>query len=210
LSTHFSNPLMTSPPNKLTEVLWGLINCIPTLVLAIVMTASTSFNDNDKATMTVWLIAIISSFAIIFAINSSIHSYLVVKYASRDKVAVSVGFYYMSNACGRLMGTLGSGVLYTYVGTDLGSLAGQNIVAGFAACFFAGTASSFLAVIITWFIQDNQAGLKCGPCLTLVSANPVDMRKEDKDALENDENREDDLVVRDMEMSIHSERSFSC
>jgi hypothetical protein len=193
----------------LTEVLWGLINCIPTLVLAIVMTVSTTFNDSDTPTMTIWLIVIISSFAVIFAINSSIHSYLVVKYASRDKVAVSVGFYYMSNACGRLMGTLGSGVLYTYVGTDLGSLAGQNVVAGFVACFFAGTVCSFLAVLITCFIQDNQAGLKCGPCLTLVSATPVDLQEEDLD-LPEEEKREEERVMEAMEMSVRSERSIYC
>ena len=50
----------------------------------------------------------------IFAVNSSIHSFLVVKYDKADKVAVSVWFYYMSKALGRLMGMLGSGFLYTY------------------------------------------------------------------------------------------------
>ena len=125
-------------------------------------------------------------------------------------MAVSVGFYYMSNACGRLMGTLGSGVLYTYVGTDLGSLAGQNVVAGFAACFFAGTVSSFLAVLITCFIQDNQAGLKCGPCLTLVSANPVDLPEADVDSLEKEEKRGEERVMEAMEISVHSEKSIYC
>jgi hypothetical protein len=172
------------------------------------MTMSTSFNDNDIRTMTIWLIVIMSSFAIIFAINSSIHSYLVVKYASRDKVAVSVGFYYMSNACGRLMGTLGSGVLYTYVGTDVGMLAGQNVVAGFAACFFAGTVSSFLAVLITCFIQDNQAGLKCGPCLTLVSA--IDLQEEERDSPEEGDRKDEKRVMEDMEMSVHSDISIYC
>ena len=63
------------------------------------------------------LITIIAIFAILFAINSSIHSYLVVRYAEGNKVAQSVGFYYMSNAAGRLMGTLVSGALYSYVDT---------------------------------------------------------------------------------------------
>jgi hypothetical protein len=62
-------------------------------------------------------------FAVIFAINSSIHSFLVVHYAKAEKIATSVGFYYMSNAVGRLLGTLGSGVLYTYTGVDRGALA---------------------------------------------------------------------------------------
>lgn len=114
-------------------------------------------------------------FAAIFAINSSIHSFLVVNYAKSDKVAVSVGFYYMSNAMGRLMGTIGSGILYTYVGNYIGPLAGNDAVAGMAACFLAGTISSFLAVIITQRIEDNAAGLKCGSCLTIVSAVEEDI-----------------------------------
>jgi hypothetical protein len=63
------------------------------------------------------LITIIAIFALLFAVNSSIHSYLVVRYAEGNKVAQSVGFYYMSNAAGRLMGTLVSGALYSYVDT---------------------------------------------------------------------------------------------
>jgi len=51
-------------------------------------------------------------FGIVFAINSAIHSYLILAYSERDKVAMSVGFYYMSNAGGRLTGTVLSGWLY--------------------------------------------------------------------------------------------------
>lgn len=107
--------------------------------------------------------------------NSSIHSFLVVNYAKSDKVAVSVGFYYMSNAAGRLMGTIGSGVLYTYVGEYLGPLAGNDAVAGMAACFLAGTICSFVAAVVTQRIDDNAAGLKCGSCLTIVQAAEVDI-----------------------------------
>jgi hypothetical protein len=59
-------------------------------------------------------------------------SYLVVRYAEGDKVSASVGFYYMSNAAGRLLGTVTSGVLYTY--------AGDTLHERFAACFWASTA----------------------------------------------------------------------
>jgi len=55
-------------------------------------------------------------FGIVFAINSSLHSYLILAYAEGDKVAMNVGFYYMSNAIGRLTGTLLSGVAYLYGG----------------------------------------------------------------------------------------------
>ncbi len=51
-------------------------------------------------------------FGIAFAINSSLHSYLIVSYAEGDRVAMNVGFYYMSNAGGRLLGTLLSGVVF--------------------------------------------------------------------------------------------------
>ena len=43
-------------------------------------------------------------FGIVFALNSSVHSYLVLAYSERDRVSLSVGFYYMANACGRLLG----------------------------------------------------------------------------------------------------------
>ena len=157
------------PPNKYTEVLWGVINCLPTLVAAIVVGFSPAFMKHYLTPMTVWLIVIIVVFAIIFAINSSIHSYLVVKYAKSDNVAKSVGFYYMSNACGRLLGTIGSGILYTYVGTDAGPLAGSNGTAGLAVCFLAGTICSLLAAVITIKIDDNSAGLKCGSCTFIQS-----------------------------------------
>lgn len=48
--------------------------------------------------------------------NSSVHSYLILAYTDNDKVAMNVGFYYMANACGRLGGTVLSGVLYQYFG----------------------------------------------------------------------------------------------
>ena len=48
-------------------------------------------------------------FGFLFALNSSVHSYLVLAYSEADRVSQSVGFYYMANACGRLLGTLLSG-----------------------------------------------------------------------------------------------------
>ncbi|MEM6709309.1 MAG: organoarsenical effux MFS transporter ArsJ [Pseudomonadota bacterium] len=55
-------------------------------------------------------------FGATFAVNSALHSYLVVAYAEADSVALDVGFYYMSNAAGRLTGTLLSGGLYQLAG----------------------------------------------------------------------------------------------
>jgi hypothetical protein len=165
-----TTPLKQTPPNKLTEVLWGMVNCIPTAVAAVVMQFSDPFDERDTTFMLAFLLTCIIIFAVIFAINSSIHSFLVVKYASKEKVAVSVGFYYMSNAMGRLFGTIGSGLLYTYVGGEVNEFSGNDAVAGLAACFFAGTACSVIAALVTIRIDDNKAGLKCGSCWTLVAA----------------------------------------
>lgn len=123
--------------------------------MGIVALSAPSFQNNEVAPMLGGLIAIICLFALLFAINSSIHSYLVVRYAEGNKVAQSVGFYYMANAGGRLMGTLVSGALYSYVDTKFATN-------GIGACFIAGAASSFLATVITYKIRDNDAGLHCG------------------------------------------------
>ncbi len=55
-------------------------------------------------------------FGAVFAINSSLHSYLIVSLARADGVSLDVGFYYMANAAGRLLGTLLSGFLYQTAG----------------------------------------------------------------------------------------------
>ncbi|MFB2638098.1 organoarsenical effux MFS transporter ArsJ [Shewanella bicestrii] len=52
----------------------------------------------------------------LFAINSSLHSYLIVSYASEEAVSLDVGFYYMANAMGRLVGTVLSGWVYQSYG----------------------------------------------------------------------------------------------
>ena len=57
-------------------------------------------------------------FGIVFAINSAIHSYLILAYSNHDKVAMNVGFYYMSNASGRLTGTVLSGWIYQTQGLE--------------------------------------------------------------------------------------------
>ncbi|QYJ99541.1 organoarsenical effux MFS transporter ArsJ [Shewanella alkalitolerans] len=55
-------------------------------------------------------------FGAVFAVNSSLHSYLIVSYASDDGVSLDVGFYYMANAMGRLLGTILSGWVYQAYG----------------------------------------------------------------------------------------------
>ncbi|MCF7991235.1 MAG: organoarsenical effux MFS transporter ArsJ [Thiohalocapsa sp.] len=57
-------------------------------------------------------------FGLVFAINSAVHSYLILAYADSDKVALNVGFYYMANAGGRLAGTVLSGLIYQLQGLE--------------------------------------------------------------------------------------------
>ena len=58
----------------------------------------------------------LAAFGVIFAVNSAVHSYLILSYSHGDRVAMNVGFYYMANAAGRLVGTLLSGLLYQWQG----------------------------------------------------------------------------------------------
>ncbi len=58
-------------------------------------------------------------FGFVFAVNSSIHSYLILAFTAEDRVTMDVGFYYMSNAAGRLLGTLLSGLSYQVGGLAL-------------------------------------------------------------------------------------------
>ena len=71
-------------------------------------------------------------FGFVFATNSAVHSYLILAYADNKKVAMNVGFYYMANACGRLAGTVLSGLLYQWHGLTacLWTSAGFALAAG--------------------------------------------------------------------------------
>ena len=62
------------------------------------------------------LITGLAVFGIVFAVNSAIHSYLIVAYAEDDGVSLAVGFYYTANALGRLLGTILSGAVFQWAG----------------------------------------------------------------------------------------------
>ncbi|HEY3808142.1 MAG TPA: organoarsenical effux MFS transporter ArsJ [Kofleriaceae bacterium] len=64
----------------------------------------------------VLLVVGLGLFGVVFAINSAVHSYLILAYSDGDKVTMNVGFYYMANAGGRLAGTVLSGVMYEQTG----------------------------------------------------------------------------------------------
>ncbi len=74
-------------------------------------------------------------FGAVFAVNSSVHSYLILAYSDGDKVATNVGFYYMANAGGRLVGTLLSGVMFQ--------------VAGVTGCLWTSVAFAAMAGVVS-------------------------------------------------------------
>lgn len=65
----------------------------------------------------VWVVTLgLMVFALLFAMNSAFHSYLIVRFARAEGASLDIGFYYMSNAAGRLVGTVASGALYQWAG----------------------------------------------------------------------------------------------
>ena len=108
LAPHITSLAGSGPPDGKSAASWALVLAIITITLTTGVGLQLPVNIN--------LIPGLLLFGVIFAVNSSIHSYLVVSYADFDSVSVDVGFYYMANAAGRLMGTLLSGGLYLYGG----------------------------------------------------------------------------------------------
>lgn len=92
-------------------------------------------------------------FGIIFALNSAVHSYLILAYTDHDKVAMNVGIYYMANACGRLFGTVLSGWLY-----QNGLRSGAND--GLVWCLFASSILLFITGTISLALPGRRKLLK--------------------------------------------------
>ena len=82
-------------------------------------------------------------FGVLFALNSALHSYLILSYSEDGKVAMSVGFYYMANAAGRLAGTVLSGALYQWRGLE--------------ACLWASVAFVIAASVLSCFLPVERA-----------------------------------------------------
>ncbi|HJR33187.1 MAG TPA: organoarsenical effux MFS transporter ArsJ [Pseudomonas sp.] len=95
-------------PDGRTAFLWAL--ALAGLPAAIALGLNTGLSQQ-------WvLLGGLMVFGVLFAVNSSLHSYLIVSYAKEDGVSLDVGFYYMSNAMGRLIGTVLSGWVYQVFG----------------------------------------------------------------------------------------------
>ena len=84
------------------------------ILAAIPITIAALVEGNVAPSVTI--VVGLAFFGIIFAINSSVHSYLILSFSDAEKVALNVGFYYMANAAGRLVGCLLSGLSYQFWG----------------------------------------------------------------------------------------------
>jgi MFS family permease len=94
----------TKPLGGRSAVIWASLLATTPIVIAIGL----QFNWPTTMTIVIGLLL----FGAVFAINSALHSYLIIKHASSDNVSLDVGFYYMANAMGRLIGTMLSGLLF--------------------------------------------------------------------------------------------------
>ena len=97
-------------PGGRAALIWALL--LAGLPAGIALTMAAGYSPQ------VVLIGGLLIFGVLFAVNSSLHSYLIVSYAKGDGVSLDVGFYYMSNAMGRLIGTLLSGWVYQAQGLE--------------------------------------------------------------------------------------------
>ncbi len=92
--------------------LWSAILAVIPIVLAVLVMLKVNHLE--------WVVVGgLGLFGFAFAVNSSVHSYLILAYAGSEKAAEDVGFYYAANAAGRFMGTLLSGLLYQWGGLQL-------------------------------------------------------------------------------------------
>ena len=87
-------------------------------------------------------------FGIAFAVNSSVHSYLILTFTDSDKVALNVGFYYMANAGGRLVGSLLSGLSYQ--------------LWGLSGCLLTASALLAIAGLITILLSGERRDVVAG------------------------------------------------
>ncbi|MFN3661620.1 organoarsenical effux MFS transporter ArsJ [Yoonia sp.] len=83
------------------------------------LTAAALASGGPQTWLTVTLVIGLLVFGAIFAINSALHSYLILSFSKAERVTMDVGFYYMANAAGRLLGTLLSGLTYQAGGLAL-------------------------------------------------------------------------------------------
>ncbi|MEC8492292.1 MAG: organoarsenical effux MFS transporter ArsJ [Pseudomonadota bacterium] len=108
IAPKISNVVHKGVPDGRAALLWSLP--LVTVPVAMALGLQQRF---DPAAVIVFGLA---CFALVFAMNSALHSFLITSYANSDGVSLDVGFYYMANAVGRLLGTVCSGWVYQVYG----------------------------------------------------------------------------------------------
>ncbi len=130
------------PDGRTAALIAFLLAFFPAMI-AIALTANVD--------QTLAIVVGLAAFGVIFAVNSAVHSYLILSYSQGDKVALNVGFYYMANAAGRLIGTLLSGLLYQWQ--------------GLTACLWASVIFVLAAGLLSLMLPNQRAS--AGACGTL-------------------------------------------
>jgi len=92
----------------------ALLLCAP-----VVLTALVWLTGQPSTPLTIAVVAGLLVFGAVFAVNSALHSYLILLFTDAKRVTLDVGFYYMANAAGRLIGTVLSGAAYQFGGLAL-------------------------------------------------------------------------------------------
>ncbi|CAI2170643.1 3021_t:CDS:2 [Funneliformis geosporum] len=138
-----STPQLILKPIRIYPIKSGKILVPFTIALLVVMIGIAFglqfINVVTQRTALVVLITLgLFTFAFIFAVNSSIHSFLILAYCHRDKVAMNVGFYYMANAMGRLIGLIVGGILFKYI--------------SLAACLWFSSGALVLCTLTSFFL----------------------------------------------------------
>ena len=118
-----------------TARLWAFL----LTVIPVALASALEFHARPAPALMIGL----GTFMIVFAINSAVHSYLILAYSDDDEVATNVGFYYMANAGGRLLGTLLSGVIFEAY--------------GFTGCLIASAALVFAAGLLSFNLPSARA-----------------------------------------------------
>ena len=109
------------------------------LLVSLLVSLGIQFQWHPELTIIIGLLA----FGAIFAINSSLHSYLIVSFSREDGASMDVGFYYMANAMGRLVGTILSGLVF-----QLG---------GLSSCLWISSGFILLTVLISFMLPGQQS-----------------------------------------------------
>ncbi|WP_434360474.1 organoarsenical effux MFS transporter ArsJ [Parasalinivibrio latis] len=127
VAPHFTGKKAGKVPDGNTAFLWAVsLAALPALI-------ALALSYGIEPHMVV--IGGLMLFGGLFAVNSSLHSYLIVSYANEDGVSLDVGFYYMANAMGRLLGTVLSGWVYQEAGLE--------------ACLWISTAFIAMAAVLS-------------------------------------------------------------